>query len=366
MALYAQWADPNDVGHFGKTPLVRIRLHNEATDGREFWPNSSATVLEGLYGRFADSIGEVTVVPFENTYEQWVSLETPSAPLRSEPVEDRAYAFHRALDALNTFLMSMDLAISDLRVSRISTQEIGPVVFRGAYTRDGKWVRLGDLLMHPDAYPFPVPVVPFKSIQRQFEDVLKDLSGGRPFMLANLWHGRALRALRIRGDMADAVVNLQTAVESMMYDLLRALMVDEGASSTEIDTAVAAELQFKSLVGRQLAPRLGGNWDPNSHAAFGSYWSKLYQLRNRVVHGGYSPSGAEANGALDAFFAVREFVSERLWDRSRTYPRALLAKVGSNGLARRGWMTARMRAQCAKFLAEPYPFYWPRDIANRS
>jgi hypothetical protein len=184
-------------------------------------------------------------------------------------------------------------------------------------------------------------------------------------MLANLWHGRALRALRVRGDMADAVVNLQTAVESMMYDLLGVLMVDEGATSTEIAGVLGGELQFKALVTGQLIPRLGGNWNPNSHGAFGSYWTKLYRLRNRVVHGGYSPSAAEANDALGAFYTVREFVSERLWDRRKKYPRALLAKVGSNGLVRRGWMTATVRVRSARFQAEPYPFYWARDTAKR-
>src|SRR5205807_277385 len=115
-------------------------------------------------------------------------------------------------------------------------------------------------------------------------------------------------------------------------------------------------LQFKPLLMGQLVPRLGGNWDPNSDGVFGSYWSKLYRLRNRVVHAGYSPVGLEAEGALDAFFAIREFISERLWQSHKKYPRALLAKVGANGLVRRGWMTAWVRSQCARFEAEPYPF----------
>jgi hypothetical protein len=28
-------------------------------------------------------------------------------------------------------------------------------------------------------------------------------------------------------------------------------------------------------------------------------------------------------------------------------------------------MSARIRALCAKLMSEPYPFYWPRDIAKR-
>jgi hypothetical protein len=207
--------------------------------------------------------------------------------------------------------------------------------------------------------------VPFKAIESQFEGAFRDLTVGRPFIIANLWHGRAMRALSLRGDTADGVVNLQTAAENTAYDLLGSLLVDEGATSTEIEGQLGTEQAYRSLMTHQFSGRLGGNWDLTASDPVGTYWSKLYLLRNRVVHAGYTPSVHEAEEAHLAFVAFREFLSQRLWERRKIYPRTLLAKVGTNGLARRGWMTAKMRLLCEQLNSEPYPFYWPRDLANR-
>jgi hypothetical protein len=365
MILEDGWADPNDVGHFGKTPTVVIRLHNEELDDKGLWLGNPTRVLQRFYGNHADDAPEVSLPPLGKSYEQWVSVETQGARLKSEREEDPAYAFHRCLIALNGFLAAMELAVSDLRITTVSSHELGPVVLRGAYTEEGRWVQLNELAMHLDAWPVPSPPGPFEDISGQFVDALNGLRMGRPFMYSNLWHGRAQRAFRIRGDRADGVVNLQTAVESMLYDLLRGLLIDEGTTFDEITSALAGELTFKRLLTSKVAERLGGSWDVTKDGVVGEYWSHLYLLRNRVVHTGYLPGDREADLAQQSFLDFREFISERLHERSFKYPRTLLAKVGVNGLERRGWMSARMKALCAQLTAEPRPFYWPRDKADR-
>jgi hypothetical protein len=365
MVLEDSWSDPNDVGHFGKTPTVVIRLHNEELGDQGLWRGDPTRVLQRFYGKRADEAPSVSLPPIGTTYEQWVSVETQGARLKSEREDDPAYAFHRCLVALNSFLMALDLAISDLRITSISTHEIGPVVLRGAFTERGQWIQLGELAMHPDSWPVSEPPAPFDKIRGQFNDAFSGLRLGRPFMNANLWHGRAQRAFHVRGDRADGVVNLQTAVESMLFDLLRAVLVDEAKTADEIASQLANEPPFKRLLTSEFAPRLGGNWDITATGVVGEYWSNLYELRNRVVHAGYLPGDREADLAQKAFFDLREFVSERLHDRSSTYPRTLLAKVGVNGLQRRGWMTARMKQTCAQLIAEPRPFFWPKDVAMR-
>ncbi len=365
MVLDDSWADPNDVGHFGKTPTVVIRLHNEELDDKGLWLGNPTRALQRFYGNRADEAPEVSLPPLGKSYEQWVSVETQGARLRSEREEDPAYAFHRCLIALNAFLAAMELAVSDLRVTTVSSHELGPVVLRGAYTEKGRWVQLNELAMHPDSWPAPNPPGPFADIEGQFVDAMNGLRMGRPFMYGNLWHGRAQRAFRIRGDRADGVVNLQTAIESMLYDLLRGLLVDEGKTLDEITSELAGDLTFKRLLNR-VAGKLGGSWDVTNSGVVGDYWSHLYLLRNRVVHAGYLPGDRDADLAQQSFLDFREFISERLHARAFTYPRTLLAKVGVNGLERRGWMSARMKALCAQLTAEPRPFYWPMDKADRS
>ena len=96
---------------------------------------------------------------------------------------------------LNSFLTVLELAESDRRITKVSTHEIGPVVFRGALTQDGKWVRLGDLLMHIDSYPIPIKPQAADAMERQIQSAIDSIQGDRPFILANLW--RMSRSTRL-------------------------------------------------------------------------------------------------------------------------------------------------------------------------
>jgi len=152
----------------------------------------------------------------------------------------------------------------------------------------------------------------------------------------------------------------------MLFDLLRGLLVDEGKTLAQITAIVSSELALRSLLTREIANRLGGDWDlTKTGAPIGRYWQSLYLLRNRVVHAAYEPNVTEAEEASDAYLKLREFVNVRLWQKHRKYPRTLLVKVGVNGLERRGWLTKRMSKLCEEYFAEPLPFYWPKDSAHR-
>lgn len=365
MVLTDTWADSDDIAHFGNAPIVRIRLHNEVTDGLELWPERAGNALRSFYGDLESLPETDDWPPIPEAYEQWVTLETPSGRLKIEPPEDAAYAFHRAFRVLNWFLMALDLGVDDWRIRAVSTREIGAVVFRGARAKEGNWTRLGDLIMHPDSFPAPLRPQSVETMKPQLDAVFRDLQEGRFFLISNLWHSRALRAFHHRGDYADCVVSLQTAAESMMYDLLRGLMVDAGKTAVEINAKVNAYLPYKSLLNKELATRLGGSWDVTGTSPVGRYWNSVYLLRNQVVHGGYTPAVREAEEAMEAFLKVREYVSELMWKSYPKYPRTLLAKVGVNGLDRRGWLTRAVRQHCQQFQEEASPFYWPKDVAGR-
>jgi hypothetical protein len=365
ISCFDSWADPDDVAHFGMTPIIRIRLFNQSTSGLELWPPHAPEALRHFYGDLDDPPSLETFKPIPGAYEQWVTIETPSGRMESESEYDRAYAFHRGLDALNNLLRALELAESDKRISSVSTHEIGSVVFRGAILPDGKWMQLGDLIMHPDSFPLPLEPQSFEAMGRQVDSAISNLRDGRLFLTSNLWSNRAVRAFNLRGDAADCVVSIQTAAESMMYDLLRGILVDLGKMSSEISKRVNADLSFRSVLTREIPPRLGGDWSLTDSNPVGRYWNSVYLLRNRVVHGGYAPTDAQASSALDLYFNLREYVSELLWRKSTRYPRTLLAKVGENGLVRRGWMSASMRKWIEAFGNEPAPFYWPKDVARR-
>jgi hypothetical protein len=365
LVMQSKWVDGDDSANFGPVPFVRIRLHNQVLDGNEWLPKHAGSALQHLYGCEGDNPLEEWP-PIADAYEQWITMETPSGRIESDKADDPAYAFHRSLLCLNQVLAALALAFTeDIRIRPISTLEMGPVVIRGAYPLGGAWIRLGDLMMHPDAYPFPMTQASVESIRGQLDSALLDVSHGRLFTVSNLWSGRAFRAARYRGDYADGITSLQTSVESMLFDLWRGTMVDEGESHADIQAKLNSDAPYATLLKTVLPAKLGGNWQLTGSTAMAKYWRRVYEKRNKIVHSGYQPNPNEMEEAKEAFFGVRDFVSKRLWETFPKYPRTLLCKVGINGLERRGWMTNRARQICEELYAEPLPFYWPRDRASR-
>jgi hypothetical protein len=144
------------------------------------------------------------------------------------------------------------------------------------------------------------------------------------------------------------------------------LLVDQGKASHEIDQAMQAEKLYKSLIVTTLPQLLGGRWDVKAPGTpVGDYWTKLYLLRNRVVHGGYEPSSEDARQAHEVHGGLREYVKERLWERRRRFPRTLISLVARDEFVRRGWRDPWLDERVAEMSTEPAPHWLPADQAGR-
>ena len=143
-------------------------------------------------------------------------------------------------------------------------------------------------------------------------------------------------------------------------------MVDEGKSSIQIDQATRGPKPFETLFRTTIARLLGGSWDSTVRdSPAGQYWHDLYKLRNRVVHAGYVPTEPEGDLAEAAYRTIRRYLSDRLWEKRRSYPRTMLAKIGEPekyGFQSNAWLVA-LRKQ---FESEPpYTWWLPFDVAGR-
>ena len=86
-------------------------------------------------------------------------------------------------------------------------------------------------------------------------------------------------------------------------------------------------------------------------------------MRNRVIHAATSHT-TEMPNRRKALVDFDRFLEGRLKVKAKNYPRALLAKVGQEELEKRGWVNTAMRQFIATAVAEPHPFYLPRDLAG--
>lgn len=173
------------------------------------------------------------------------------------------------------------------------------------------------------------------------------LQAGSPAPLAREHLIEANRLLHHEGEYGRAVVAAATAVEVMTDSVLSALMWEEHRTEPgAVGLAQAAE-SFEEgrsayRVVSALAPRLGGDWaSPDS--AFQRWRSAGSRLRNRIVHGGYAPSRAEAQEAIALADQLQRFLFDRVSAQANRYPRVTLMFVAQSGLETRGLYAGQIR-----------------------
>lgn len=148
------------------------------------------------------------------------------------------------------------------------------------------------------------------------------------FTFAQVRH-EAVLALEERGDTRSVIVNVATACEIHLDNLLISLLWEEGLGATK-----ASELiRTSSLVGRskdQFHRRIGGPWDRNE---VGTWREAVVKVRNNVVHAGLRPSESEARRAIDALEDLVSFTTSRLVASAGRFPKTRLLLAGEEQLA---------------------------------
>ncbi len=349
-------------------PFVNIRLYDSPTPGLPAWQEGTHAAIENLYkvrisGEQDERYGEDSLV----AHDQWVTLETPHAPMEGEDeVKDRGYAFHRCLRVFNLFLHAAQLITKDVRIRSIMSQDLRPIVIIGALVKGKPWRMISSMYMHPETAAQSTMNQSQPFTEDELNQALYAIMKSKPYLTTASWRSRAQRALRQTGDAVDAIISFQIAAESLLFDTYRTILVDEGLSSTEIDHELSAEIPFKSLLTKKIPSKLGGQWDVKSEqSAVGFYWKNLYIIRNSIIHAGFQPHGGHAEAAQSAYSMLRDHLEARLIEKRKVYPRTVFARLGADALRERGALGAHMLALVEQFKNEPEPFYWPYDTAKR-
>jgi hypothetical protein len=367
--LGTPFKDANAAKVFGDRPFVRIRVFDTAERGLPMWHKGTYAAIEHFYKVQQDDnpeerYGEEHFME----HDQWVSLETPHAPLVDEdPAADPIFSFHRCLRIFNLFLQTALIITGDIRIRTISPHDLRPVVVVGALRQGKPWYGLSDMYMQPEAMHEGVLITEKPFSQDDLNNGLYAVLTGKPYMTTAIWRSRAQRALRQTGDAGDAIISFQVAAESMLFDTYRMLLVDEGLSSAEINTLLSQEIPFYTLLTRKLPEKLGGAWDvTRAKTPIGQYWANLYLMRNSIIHTGMQAHGGHAEEAQNAYWALRDHVQARLWIKRKTFPRTLYVRLGEKGLAERGWMNGPLRRTIEEIKNGPQPYYWPYDLRTNA
>jgi hypothetical protein len=357
-----QVASIDDQGHVGpESTLVEFRIARIMTGGDRYVPEHLNEAAAHLYG---------SRIPFEDpdaryaqdeAYELWISAETPLRRMTGEP-DYPARTLERCLRALRSLLTAYRLVTRDTTTYPIGPAAVSKWVPVGVRPAGGPWRYLMTLIMRPES---GIPTYPSRMPDEQlpaFEDVVQLLSVDHPFIRGKDLELTAQRQAYALDDLPSAIISLQTALESTLFDVWRMTLVDCGATTAEAAAATEGDTTFKALVTSVLPPILGGRWDINaSGTPVGDYWQTLYQLRNAVIHSAADVEEWQYDIGRAAHLSMIRYLVGLLLLKWRKYPRTLLAFGKARGFPPGQSPSKAATAKLAALVAEPGAYWLPRS-----
>jgi hypothetical protein len=193
----------------------------------------------------------------------------------------------------------------------------------------------------------------------QFAHWMREIRSGNPLVV---WRDRFFEATRSNasGDYVTTVLHCATAAEVLIDRLLLMLCWEEKMTPADAAAKFVEGQMAKRLQG-ELAPRLGGRWQRDQPGPVHDWYHAVARPRNRVIHGGYTPSEESAGEALRATRSLEKFAFDRLAAHRNDYPRSTLMTIAPEGLDRRDLWNGKIRNFVESGAAEREP-NWQTDF----
>lgn len=234
--------------------------------------------------------------------------------------------FDLMLEALNTYIAGYLMATRDPQVHFLGLKSVQPVVLFLLWPVDHWDNRVGGVFLTNIPGLQPPMMAPISGVQTQRMLHVAQLYENRnnPFVSAEL-HLIQAEALEGNGNHRGAVIEANTGIEVFISSLFISLASEEGMSQQDIDNRIAGGKNFLSIIKNEFHPRLGGRWDVEIKTIpIGEWYSKVYRLRCRVVHGGYHPNYEQASGAIRATQDFRSWLIKQVRSKQKKYPKTAL------------------------------------------
>lgn len=136
-------------------------------------------------------------------------------------------------------------------------------------------------------------------------------TSNNPFLPSRKFFAEARRYLWL-SNYREAIIYLQMTVESLLDNILRLCLIQNGKSEPDVDLWML-ETPFATRFKKWIPQYIGGDWDYTKPNGVVSNWFKnVYQARNRILHGGFEPSIVDAKTAFESVFVLSRYVDDLL------------------------------------------------------
>lgn len=153
------------------------------------------------------------------------------------------------------------------------------------------------------------------------EAILEQQDNASPIARSLDLHADAFTAALIDGNSVAGIVLLQMSTEVLVSHALRTLHWESGMSPQDYERNYIRQFPtISSLLTKHLPDLIGGTWQKNHACPYREWDDACKSLRNRVAHRGYTPRVDEIDRALEATWALEDYLLERLRERSRSLP----------------------------------------------
>jgi len=124
----------------------------------------------------------------------------------------------------------------------------------------------------------------------------------------------------IMGFYKEAIIYAQISFETFIKTLLFEICRVDKTSVDELEDKF--ERGFLSIIKKECHDKIGGNWDiTNSSSPLWVWRNKCYNIRNKIIHSGYSPGYHETIEAIDAIELCKDYVLKQIYKKKSIYPK---------------------------------------------
>ncbi len=214
-----------------------------------------------------------------------------------------------ALHELNCMILSYSMINDDSSVHSISTDDIEFVShFRGIDILTWEtynWMKLNSIGMFPEEKKAVIESEKFA----QCLAIAHEYSNNQ---FSNYQaHLQDAKYLFSQGNLRAAVVQLNTATEVLLDSIVTLFWENEQKLTIEESHKKLEDTPFTKIVKTIIPQIIGGSWDITANSTIVNKWyNEGYNLRNRIVHGGYFPEKHEAYTSITSTFKLHDYIIE--------------------------------------------------------
>lgn len=221
--------------------------------------------------------------------------------------------FNDLIKGLNYFITTFLIKNKDLDIHKISKEMLEPFCLNRVIKIEDdvfKEEKEGVFILHLNV-AHKKDIIPIDK-QNEIVNYLNVIKNNvNPFVLSEDLMLSARRNFN-RGFYKESILDAQSSIETFLRTLFSECLNIEGSTEEEI-SSIQEATSYITMVKREFSKRIGGTWDiTNERQEVGNWYKRCYEIRNKIIHAGYSPSFSEVDNGLAAAKKLQEYVYNRI------------------------------------------------------